>query len=152
MNIEKLTKYEERELEENLRQANSTIANLIRSFLVVIDETEESPARKERLKTIFLFAVGGILESRITPRLVRRLEVVVKNLLKEKKSRRIHRGSFGVSNPSTGQKEITQYGAIQYKCQRRSNSPLFIPSWANTPPARVALCNPPPSSSLYSNP
>jgi hypothetical protein len=85
MKIQKFTAHEKKELAESLKRANSTIAKLVESFLVVIEETEDEPARRERLKTNFIFAVAGVFDTpRISAGLVKELEMVAADLREEK--------------------------------------------------------------------
>jgi hypothetical protein len=85
MKIQKFTAHEKKELVDSLKRANSTIAKLVKSFLVLIEETEEEPARRERLKTNFLFAVSGVFDGpRISAGLVKELEMIAADLREEK--------------------------------------------------------------------
>ena len=83
--LSRFTAHEKKELNESVKRANTTIARLVKSFLTVIEETEETPARRERLKTNFLFHAAGVFDApSISNELVWELEMIATNLYEEK--------------------------------------------------------------------
>jgi hypothetical protein len=78
------SKKEREGLLAQVKSGNSTMARLILSFLAIIDEYDDTPARKEKLKTNFLFAVAdAAFASRVTVGLAKELAAVAENLRAE---------------------------------------------------------------------